>query len=64
MLKFVRKHGIKLLGFHGLPIYLINKMANVGQGKGHMEMLVLNCGIQQPNYHQGKMLPNKKRDEK
>jgi hypothetical protein len=64
MLKFVRQHGIKLLGFYGLLIYLINKMANVGQGKCHMEMLVLNCGIQQPNYHQGKRLPNKKRDEK
>jgi hypothetical protein len=64
MLKFVREHGIKLFGFHGLPIYLINKMANVEQGKGHMEMLMLNYGIQQLSYHQIKWLPNKKRDEK
>jgi hypothetical protein len=39
MLKFVKQHGIRLLGFRSLHIYLINKIADVGQGKGHMEML-------------------------
>jgi len=39
MLKFVNQHGTKLLGFHGLRTCLINKIANVGQGKSPMEML-------------------------
>ncbi len=39
MLKFMKHHGIILLGFCGLHIYLIYNIANVGQGKGHMEML-------------------------
>jgi len=39
MLKFVKQLGRGLLGFHGLHIYLTNKIENMGQNKGCMEML-------------------------